>query len=165
MTRWPAARLAEVAVVAAAYAGFTILLAPLSYGQLQLRLAECLKPLVLWEPHLIPAFVLGNFLANLQSPFVGPWELGWMPAANLVGGWLGWRLGQINVYLGAATYGTVIAAAVATMLSVLLHVPIVALFPALWLSEVTLLVLGVPVMRPVHAALMRVLGTRGGAAS
>lgn len=158
--RWPTARLAEIAVVAAVYAALTVFLAPLSYGQLQLRLSESLKPLVVWEPHLIPAFVIGNFLGNLQSPYVGPWELAWMPFANLVGGWLCWRLGRINAYLGAAAYATVIAAAVATMLSALLRAPFLVLFPPLWVSEAGLLLAGVPVMRPVHAALLRVLGPR-----
>jgi uncharacterized membrane protein len=65
-------RIAEIGVVAAAYAALTYLLAPASYGPLQFRLAESLKPLVIWEPQLIPAFVIGNFLANLPSPFVGP---------------------------------------------------------------------------------------------
>ena len=81
------ARIAEIGVVAAAYAALTYLLGPISYGPLQFRLAEILKPLVIWEPHLIPAFVLGNFLSNLSSPFAGPWELIWMPLANLIGAW------------------------------------------------------------------------------
>ncbi|TMJ06113.1 MAG: QueT transporter family protein, partial [Bacillati bacterium ANGP1] len=42
----PAATLAEIGVVAALYAAITIVLNPLSYGPLQLRVAEILKPLV-----------------------------------------------------------------------------------------------------------------------
>ena len=154
-------RLAEIGVVAAAYAALTYLLAPASYGPLQFRLAESLKPLVIWEPHLILAFVLGNFLSNLPSPFVGPWELVWMPFANLVGGWAAWRLGRVNAYLGAAAYAVVIAAAVAVMLSVILHASLRALFPPLLVSEALLIVLGVPVMQPVHAALRRVIKDPG----
>ncbi len=67
------ARIAEIGVVAAAYAALTYLFGPVSYGQLQFRIAEALKPLVIWEPHLIPAFVIGNFLSNLRSQFAGPW--------------------------------------------------------------------------------------------
>src|SRR5207245_6393268 len=81
----PVAALAEIGVVAALYAAVTMVLNPLSYGPLQLRVAEILKPLVIWEPHLIPAFVIGNFLSNLTSPFSGPWELIFIPTANLVG--------------------------------------------------------------------------------
>ncbi|HLW46296.1 MAG TPA: QueT transporter family protein [bacterium] len=154
--RGPAHRVAEGAVIAAAYAALTIYLAPVAYGPYQLRISEILKPLVIWEPQLIPAFVVGNLLSNIGSPYVGPWELVWMPFANLIGGWLCWRLGRRSAYLGAAAYAIVIAAAVAVMLSVILHASLRALFPPLLVSEVLLIVLGVPVMRPVHAALRRV---------
>ncbi len=163
--RGPARRIAEIGVVAAAYAALTIYLAPLSYGPLQLRLAETLKPLVIWEPHLIPAFVIGNFLGNLTSPFAGPWELGWMPFANLVGAWVCWRIGRMNAYLGAAAYAAIIAAAVAMMLSVLMHAPFAALLPPLLTSEMMLIVFGVPVMWPVHLALRRVFGPGRNAAA
>ncbi len=160
-----AARIAEIGVVAAAYAALTYFLAPASYGPLQFRVAETLKPLVIWEPHLIPAFVIGNFLSNLLSPFAGPWELVWMPFANLVGAWACWRLGRINAYLGAGVYALIIGAAVAAMLSVLLRAPFRALFPPVAASEVTLLMLGVPLMQPVRAALSRFMRgrDRGGA--
>jgi uncharacterized membrane protein len=158
-------RIAEIGVVAAAYAALTYLLAPASYGPLQFRLAESLKPLVIWEPQLIPAFVIGNFLANLPSPFVGPWELVWMPLANLVGGWACWRAGRINAYLGATVYALIIGGAVATMLSALLRAPFRILFAPITASEVILLVLGVPVMYPLHLALRRLTGERRGAAT
>jgi uncharacterized membrane protein len=158
-----AVRIAEIGVVAAAYAALTYLLAPASYGPLQFRLAESLKPLVIWEPHLILAFVLGNFLSNLPSPFVGPWELVWMPFANLVGAWACWRVGRINAYLAAGVYALIIGSAVATMLSVLLRAPFRVLFPSVTASEVILLVLGVPVMYRVHLALQRLTGARPGA--
>lgn len=158
LRRGAALRVAEGAVIAATYAALTIYLAPIAYGPYQLRISEILKPLVIWEPQLIPAFVVGNMLGNVGSPFVGPWELVWMPFANLVGGSVCWRLGRWNPYLGAAAYAVIIAAAVSLMLSVILHAPLRALFPPLLVSEGLLIVLGVPVMQPVHAALRRVFG-------
>jgi uncharacterized membrane protein len=154
----PATRIAQIGVVAAGYAALTIFLAPLSYGQVQLRVAEILKPLVIWEPDLIPAFVIGNFLGNLRSPFVGPWELGWMPFANLIGAVVCWRLGRLNAFLGAAAYAVIIAAAVATMLSVILPGPFRAIFPLVLTSELVVLLAGVPVMAVVHTAMRRALG-------
>jgi uncharacterized membrane protein len=156
-----AARVAEGAIVAAAYAALTIYLAPVAYGPYQLRFSEILKPLVIWEPHLIPAFVIGNFLGNLPSPYVGPWELVWMPFSNLVGAWACWRLGRINAYLGASAYAVITAAAVTVMLAFILHAPMRALFPPLLVSEALMIVLGVPVMQPVHAAIRRVIRTPG----
>ncbi len=156
-----AVQIAEIGVVAAAYAALTYLLAPLSYGPLQFRVAECIKPLVIWEPHLIPAFVIGNFLGNVRSQFVGPWELAWMPFANLVGAWACWRAGRVNAYLGAAAYALIIAAAVSTMLSVILRARLTILLPPIAASELILLLGGVPLMRSVHSALSRLYGERG----
>lgn len=139
--------------MAALYAVVTWAIAPMSYGPLQLRLSEILKPLVIWEPHLIPAFVIGNFLSNLFSPFAGPWELLFMPAANLVGAALCYIVGRRSPWVGAALYATVIAAAVSLMLSVLIQVRFGILFPGLLASEAILIVGGIPVMRAVLRAL------------
>ena len=148
------ARIAEIGVVAAAYAALVYVF-PISHMPLQMRVAETLKPLVIWEPHLIPAFVIGNFLSNLLSPFAGPWDLGWMPLANLVGAWTCWRLGGVNAYLGAATYGVIVAFALATMFHFVLRSPLTGFLAPLLPVEVALLIIGVPMMRPVHAALSR----------
>lgn len=139
--------------MAALYAVVTWAIAPMSYGPLQLRLSEILKPLVIWEPHLIPAFVIGNFLSNLFSPFAGPWELLFMPAANLVGAALCYIVGRRSPWVGAALYATVIAAAVSLMLSVLIQVRFGILFPGLLASEAILIVGGIPAMRAVLRAL------------
>lgn len=145
----PGATIAEVGVVAALYAALTIVLQPISYGPVQFRVAEVLKSLVIWEPHLIAAFVIGNFLSNLISPYAGPWELLFMPFANLIGGWACYAVGRRWPYAGAALYALVIATAVGLMLSVLLKLPFVGLFPPLLASEVILIVGGVPLMRAV----------------
>src|SRR2546428_14143487 len=116
----PAATLAEIGVVAALYAAITIVLNPLSYGPLQLRVAEILKPLVVWEPHLIPAFVIGNFLSNLTSPFAGPWELIFMPCANLVGASLCYVVGRRSPVAGAWLCGEGFSPAVSLLVSGLL---------------------------------------------
>ena len=144
--------LAEVCVIAAAYAALTVAFGPISYGPVQFRIPEALKSLVIWRPHLVAAFVLGNFLSNITSPQAGVWELGFMPLANLSGAWLCVAIGRRSAWAGAAGYAVVIAAAVALMLSMLLAVPFAVLFPPLLLSEVVLIVGGVPVMARIHRA-------------
>lgn len=144
--------LAEVCVIAAAYAALTVAFGPISYGPVQFRIPEALKSLVIWRPHLAAAFVLGNFLSNTTSPQAGIWELGFMPLANLAGAWLCIVIGRRSTWAGAAAYAVVIAAAVGLMLSVLLAVPFAVLFPPLLLSEVVLIVGGVPVMSRIHRA-------------
>lgn len=147
----------EICVVAALYAALTVALGPISYGPIQFRIPEALKSLVIWRPHLVAAFVVGNFLGNLTSPTVGPWELGFMPLANLLGAWLCVALGRRIAVAGAAAYAVVIAAAVAWMLSVLLKTAFGVLFPPLLVSELVLIVGGVPLMARVH----RVMAIRG----
>ncbi len=144
---------AEICVVAALYAALTIAFGPISYGPVQFRIPEILKPLVIWRPHLIAAFVLGNFLSNLTSPNVGLWELGFMPLANLIGAALCVAIGRRSAWAGAGVYAAVIAAAVGLMLSVLLRVPFIALLPPLLLSEAVLIIGGVPMMERVHRAI------------
>jgi uncharacterized membrane protein len=139
-------RLAEGALVAALYAVLTWVLAPISYGPIQFRLAEVLKGILPYRRHLVLAFVVGNLVGNLLSPFGGAWELGFMPLANLVGGLACVWLGRRSAYLGAAAYALVIAAAVAVLLHAVAHLPWLVAFPPLLLSEVVLIVGGVPLM-------------------
>jgi QueT transporter len=142
--------LAGAAVVTAVYAALTIYLAPVSLGPLTLRPAETLKPLVIWEPGLIPAFALGTLLGNLAVPFPGPWELVLMPFVNLVGGWLCWRAGRINAYLGAAIYAVVTAASITVMWGSQMRVPLRGLFLPVLAEQSILLLGGVPVMWTIH---------------
>ena len=154
----PAGRIAEIAVVAAAYAALTIYLAPASYGPVQFRFAEILKPLVIWEPQLIPAFVLGNFLGNLMQPVRGALGarvdavrqprrrvgvLAARPDQRLPGGG-GVRADHSGrgVHDAEDPPGGPVPCALSPILA----------------SEVVLLVVGVPVMRPVHLALRRAFG-------
>ncbi len=149
----PAAAVAETGVIAALYAALTIVLNPISYGPLQLRLAEILKSLVVWEPHLIPAFVIGNFLGNLYSPFAGPWELLFMPFANLVGASACYVVGRRSPFAGVTLYALVISAAVSVVLSMVLKLEYRFVFPPLLASESVLIIGGVPIMQAVRRAL------------
>lgn len=57
------------AMVAAIYAALTIVLAPISYGPVQLRVAEGLTVLPFFFPEAIPGLFLGCFLANLYGGY------------------------------------------------------------------------------------------------
>lgn len=54
-------------IVAGLYAGLTILIAPLSYGNIQCRISEALCLLVCIEPSLTVGLTLGCLIANLFS--------------------------------------------------------------------------------------------------
>ncbi len=60
------------AVVAALYAALTILLAPISYGAIQFRVAEALTVLPILAPSAVPGLAIGCLIANIIGGF------GWM---------------------------------------------------------------------------------------
>ncbi len=62
-------KIAMVGVTAAIYAVMTVAMAPISYGAVQLRLSEVMTLLAFIDPIFVPGLVLGNFIANLFSPF------------------------------------------------------------------------------------------------
>jgi len=55
-------------IVAAAYAAFTVAIAPLSYGPVQFRFSELLLILIYFDRRYAPGLVLGCALANMYSP-------------------------------------------------------------------------------------------------
>ncbi|MBR2942021.1 MAG: QueT transporter family protein [Clostridia bacterium] len=57
--------LTRAALVAALYAALTLLLAPISYGEIQIRLSEALTILPVLLPEAVPALAIGCLLANL----------------------------------------------------------------------------------------------------
>jgi len=53
------------AIISALYAALTLLLAPISYGEVQFRLAEALTALPVVMPEAVPALAVGCLLANV----------------------------------------------------------------------------------------------------
>ena len=57
--------LAQGAIIAALYVVLTVIFAPISFGAVQLRIAEALTILPLFTPAAIPGLFIGCILANL----------------------------------------------------------------------------------------------------
>jgi uncharacterized membrane protein len=57
--------LAQAAVIAALYIVLTVLLAPISYGLVQVRVAEALTVLPVLTPVAVPALFIGCLIANI----------------------------------------------------------------------------------------------------
>ena len=55
------------AVISALYAALTLLLAPISYGPIQLRLSEALTLLPMLLPQAVPGLFVGCLIANLYT--------------------------------------------------------------------------------------------------
>ena len=56
------------AVIAAIYAVLTLLLMPISYGVMQVRVAEALCVLPVFTPAAVPGLFVGCFIANVLGP-------------------------------------------------------------------------------------------------
>lgn len=83
--------LVAAAMIAAIYTAVTLLLAPISYGLMQVRLSEALTVLAAYSPTGVLGVTLGCLLANI---------IGFMSGANL--------LGAMDILFGTAA--TLIAA-------------------------------------------------------
>jgi uncharacterized membrane protein len=90
--------------MAALYATLVVALAPISYGPIQLRVADCLIPLsaLLGWPAAV-GVALGAFVGNFYF-FLGPADVIFGALANLLAGLLIWKLkGRLIVgCMGAA---------------------------------------------------------------
>lgn len=61
--------LAEGAIIAAMYAALTLVLAPISFGPVQIRIAEALAVLPMFTPAAVPGLFAGCVIANIYSLF------------------------------------------------------------------------------------------------
>ena len=82
--------LSRAALIAALYAALTLLLAPISYGEIQLRISEALTLLPILLPEAVPALAVGCLLANI---------LGGAPVYDIVFGTLATLLAAIATRL------------------------------------------------------------------
>lgn len=148
-----------VAVVAALYVVLTVGLAPISYSFIQFRVSEVLKVLVLFDPWLALGIGIGTFIANLASPFVGPWELVWMPLTDMAGGVLAWAvyraMGLRWPALPMGLYALATGLAVGLMLWVLKVGGFWYMSGTVAVSELIILIGGIPMMFGIEKVLQQ----------
>lgn len=75
--------LVEASLIAAFYAVITIALAPISYGQMQVRLSEALTVLPYFTTAAIPGLFIGCIVANILGGF-GPIDIIFGSLASLI---------------------------------------------------------------------------------
>jgi uncharacterized membrane protein len=100
-----------VGLIAAAYVVLTLALAPISYGPVQFRVSELLKPLVLFNPYFAISFGIGTGMANLFSPF-GAWDYIAMAIVDVVAAYMCWLLRKW-VWFALVVQAIIISAGVA----------------------------------------------------
>lgn len=67
--------IATTAIIAALYLAVTMLVAPISFGQVQFRIAEMFNHLIAFSPRYMLGVVLGVFISNFLLSSVGPLDL------------------------------------------------------------------------------------------
>ena len=89
--RTTALQLAQGAAIAALYVVLTLIFAPISFGEMQVRISEALTILPLFTPAAIPGLFLGCVLANLLGGAV-IWDVIFGSLATLIGAAVGYLL-------------------------------------------------------------------------
>lgn len=67
--------LATSAIIAALYIAVTMLVAPISFGQVQFRIAELFNHLIVFNPRYMLGVVIGVFISNFLLSSIGPIDL------------------------------------------------------------------------------------------
>lgn len=101
-------RIVRAALIAGIYVALCLLLAPLSYGPVQVRLSEALTLLPVLTPDAVWAVTVGCFLSNLYS--MSPWDMLFGTLATLIAALMTRRLARVR------TKGLPLAAAVPPIL-------------------------------------------------
>lgn len=90
--------LAEAAMIGAIYVVLTILFAPLSYGEVQIRLSEALTILPYFTPAAIPGLFVGCIIANLFGGAI-PVDMIFGSIATLIGAVFTYKLRNTHRFL------------------------------------------------------------------
>jgi len=130
--------IAKCGVVAAMYVVVTIALAPISYGPIQFRVSELIKPLALFDPEMALAFALGTGISNIMSPF-GPWDYIVMAVVDGIAAFACWKLRKypwlslvvqsLVISIGVAVFPLWLGGGISPILT----------FPGIMLSETVIL--------------------------
>ncbi len=130
--------LSLIAIFAALYAALVYVFAPISFYELQFRVAGVLRPGIAKKWILAIGYTLGVAIGNLISPFAGVYELLFMPTMSFVAGTLGYALAKRfskNYFICGAVIATIISMSVSWMLLQLFGFPILVTLPYLFISE------------------------------
>lgn len=145
--------LSLMAIFASLYAALVYLFAPVSFYALQFRVAGVLRPAIARKWILAIGYAIGVVVGNLFSPFVGIYELLFMPIMSFVAGILGYGLARRfsnNYFIAGAVIATIIPISVSWMLNQLFDLPILATLPYILLSEQIICFIGACVFKAIE---------------
>ena len=139
-------------VYAALYAALVVANLPLSYGAVQVRLADAmvaLIPIFGWAGIL--GHTVGVFLSNIFSP------VGWIDMLNTIPSFVMavviWKLRNKSVISGTILYSLVLAGTVGAMLSYVYGLPLLATFFYVLIGNlIATTLIGVPLYKAIKKA-------------
>lgn len=138
-------KIALSALIAALYAGLTLALAPISYGPVQLRVAEALTLLPFCMPEAIPGLFIGCMLSNFWGGF-GLIDVVLGSAATLTAAWLTYKMP--NLIFAAVPPVAVNALVVGVYLGLLTETPVLLSVLYIALSQAAVCFgLGIPLCK------------------
>ena len=115
--------IAHGGMIAALYVAVTMLFAPISFGEVQLRVSEALTLLPFYIPAAVPALFSGCLLANFIGG-LGLWDVVFGSGATLLAAWLSSRMP--NIWLAALPPVIVNMLVIGIMLKYIIDVPLTA---------------------------------------
>lgn len=83
--------MAQAAMIAAVYVVLTLVFAPFSYGEVQVRISEALTILPVFTPAAIPGLFIGCLIGNIFGGAILP-DIIFGSLATLIGAAFTWRL-------------------------------------------------------------------------
>ncbi|MFH0896598.1 MAG: QueT transporter family protein [Candidatus Bathyarchaeota archaeon] len=137
--------LSLVAIYASLYAVLVYIFAPISFFALQFRVAGVIRPAIARKWMLSIGYSIGVVVGNLFSPFIGSFELVFMPVMSLLAGLLGNLVARKfngDYFVAGIVIAMVIALSVSWMLNQLFNIPMLATFFYLFVSEQAVCFLG-----------------------
>lgn len=129
------------AIIAALYAALTLLLAPISYGNIQCRVSEAFTVLPMVMPQAIPGLFVGCLIANIFSPTPSIWDIVFGSLTTLAAAMGTYALRKKPV-LAAACPIVANGVIVGLMLSLLYGLPALLTMGEVALGELAAVVLG-----------------------
>lgn len=145
--------IARTGIIAAVYVAITFVFAPISYGQIQVRLAEALTLL----PMILPEAVLGLFIGVLLANMLGPWgivDIIFGSLTTLVAAYITYRFR--HTYIAYLSPILLNAFGVSLYLYAFFQIPYwITVFYIAAGQSVAVLALGVPLLRLVKKQLPR----------
>ncbi len=90
--------MSQAAMIAAVYVALTYLFAPISFSEIQVRIAEALTILPVFTPAAIPGLFIGCLIGNTISGALLP-DILFGSLATLIGAFFTWKLRKAKPFL------------------------------------------------------------------